>query len=411
MMVTKLAWRNIWRNKRRTAITMASIFFAVLFSIFMNSLQKGAWVRMLDNVVNFYYGYGQIHQKDYWEDKSINKAFVMDEELMALPKEIDGLEGLTPRLESFALASSKDQTSGMLIVGTDPDRENNLTKLKSRLVEGNYFGKNDLSVIIAEGVGKLLKVGLGDTLILISQGYHGVNAAGKYPIKGIVKFASPDLNKKMIYLPLLEAQSFFGADNMITSLGMKISNRNELPKVINGLRKKLDPGKYEIMDWKTMLPELLEAQKTDAAGNYIFLLVLYAIITFGIFGTVLMMVKEREFEFGVLLSIGMKRRLLAISVWGETVFLGLLGALLGILGSLPLVYYFHTHPLDLSKFQGGEEVAQAYEKWGFDPIFPTVVELPIFLWQAVIVVILTSILATYAMWRIKRLTPVEAMRR
>jgi putative ABC transport system permease protein len=407
-MLFKLSWRNIWRNKRRTLITAASIFFAVLFSVFMNSIQKGAWVRMMDNVVNFYYGYGQIQQKGYWEDKSINKSMVLDEKLLGLPEDIPGLVSVVPRLESFALASFGEQTSGMLVVGVDPQKEDELTNLKDRLVGGQYFNSNDQSVIIAEGVKDLLNIALGDSLVLISQGYHGVNAAGKYPVKGIVKFNSPELNKKMIYLPLETSQYFFGADNLVSSVALKLEQRNDLKAVMEALNTQLDTSEYKMMTWQEMMPELVEAQKTDAAGNYVILLVLYAIISFGIFGTILMMTKEREYEFGILLSIGMKRRLLSISVWLEVVLLGLFGAVMGILGSIPLVYYFKVNPLDFSSMS--EEMSSAYEKWGFDPIFPTIFEWQLFFWQAVIVFVITSLLATFAIWKIWRLKPMEAMR-
>lgn len=408
-MFLKLAFRNIWRNKGRTAITIASIMFAVLFSSFMNSFQKGAWVRMLDNVVNFYYGYAQIHKKGYWEEKSLDKAFEYTDEFEKIKNENANINEITPRLESFALASYGVQTSGMLIVGTDPERENTMTNLKDKLVEGEYINNKDKSVLIAEGVKDLLKISLGDTLILISQGYHGVNAAGKYPIKGVVKFASPDLNKKMIYLPLKESQYFFGAPNLLTSIGLKLKSKDKLSEVMTQLRSKLDNEKYEIQDWKEMIPDLVEAQKTDAAGNYIFLIVLYLLISFGIFGTILMMTKEREYEFGVLIAIGMKRRLLAAVIWLEVVIMGILGSLLGILLSIPLVYFFKINPLDFTEY--GEEMSGAYEKWGFDPIFPTAFEFGIFFYQALIVLIITSFLATYAIYKIRKLKPVEVMRR
>ena len=407
-MLLKLAWRNIWRNKRRTLITVASILFAVLFSIFMNAFQKGAWVRMLDNIVNYYYGYAQIHQKGYWEEKTINDALELNEELWQLPSNIEGLEQIIPRLETFALLSSGEHTSGMMIVGTNPKAEDQLTQLKSRLTEGVYFEKSDKALLIAGGVKSLLKVNLGDTLVILTQGYHGVNAAGKYPIKGIVHFASPDLNKRMIYLPLEETQELLGAPAMATTLALRLSDRDDLESVIEQLKTQLDTEKYEIMDWQSMLPDLVEAQKTDAAGNYIFLLVLYLIISFGIFGTILMLVKEREHEFGILLSIGMSRRMLAFSTWLEILLMALLGVVFGMLAALPLVYYFKVNPIDFSEY--GKEMAESYEKWGFDPIFPTVMDASLFYSQAILMLVITSLLALFAIWKIYKLKPVEAMR-
>lgn len=388
-------------------ITAGSIFFAVLFASFMNSFQKGSWERMLDNIINFYYGYIQIHKNGYWEDKSIDNSMVFTEKLMKLPESIKGISGVTPRLESFALASVGNQTSGMLIVGTDPQKENELTNLEDRIIDGKYLTAGDNGIIIAEGVMQTLKTKVGDTLTLISQGFHGVNAAGMYKIAGIVRFTSPDLNKRMIYMPLTQAQIFFDAPEMVSSVALKLDNKNRMKFVQNELRKQFPENEYEIMNWKQMLPELVDAQKTDAAGNYIILVVLYGIIAFGIFGTILMMTVERRYEFGVQISIGMKRKFLAFIVWLETAMIGLIGSILGILGSIPLVYYFHINPINFSDYD--DKMSGAFEKWGFDPIIPTAFQMDLFLYQALIVLLITTILAFYAVYKVMTLKPVEAM--
>ncbi|MGE5355314.1 MAG: ABC transporter permease [Deltaproteobacteria bacterium] len=406
-MFFKIAFRNIWRNRLRTMITAGSIFFAVLFASFMNSFQKGSWERMLDNIIYFYYGYIQIHKNGYWEDKSIDNSMVFSEKLMKLPESIKGISGVTPRLESFALASVGNQTSGMLIVGTDPQKENELTNLEDRIIDGKYLTAGDSGIIIAEGVMQTLKTKVGDTLTLISQGFHGVNAAGMYKIAGIVRFTSPDLNKRMIYMPLSQAQIFFDAPEMVSSVALKLDNKNRMKFVQNELRKQFPENEYEIMNWKQMLPELVDAQKTDAAGNYIILVVLYGIIAFGIFGTILMMTVERRYEFGVQISIGMKRKFLAFIVWLETAMIGLIGSILGILGSIPLVYYFHINPINFSDYD--DKMSGAFEKWGFDPIIPTAFQMDLFLYQALIVLLITTILAFYAVYKVMTLKPVEAM--
>lgn len=387
---------------------MASIFFAVLFSIFMNSFQKGAWVRMLDNIVNYYYGYAQIHQKGYWDDRTIDESMEYTEALQDLPNQIDGIRSLVPRLETFCLLSSGEHTNATMIVGTEPELEDAMTHLKDKITEGNYFSKDEQALLVAEGVKDLLKVQLGDTLIVMTQGYHGIQSAGKYPIKGFVRFASPDLNKSMVYLPLIEAQNLLGAEDRLTSLALNLENRDDLPEVIQALNNMLDTDTYEIMDWQSLIPDLVEAQKADTAGNYIFLFVLYLIISFGVFGTILMMAKERTYEFGVLLSVGMSRAKLALTTWLEIISMALIGALLGMLGALPLIIHFNRNPIDFSKY--GEDMSDTYEKWGFDPIFPTILEGQLFYSQALLVFLITSILATYAIWKIYRLKPVKAMR-
>ncbi|MCI5080091.1 MAG: ABC transporter permease [Saprospiraceae bacterium] len=405
MMIFKLAWRNIWRNRRRTLITAASILFAVLFASFMEALQKGAWNNMISNVVNFYFGYVQIHEDGYWEEQSLEKSFQLKDSMLLLPEQFPAIKAVIPRIESFALASTGEQTMGTLVVGIDPDAENQMTGLQERLTTGNYIEAQDQSVLIAEGVAENLKLGIGDTLLLISQGYHGVNAAGKYPVAGIVSFASPELNKQLVYLPLAEAQWFYGAEGMITSLALKLDNQGDIAPLMAALPAHIDTSRYEVMDWKQMMPDLLEAKALDSAGNVVVYFILYMIIGFGILGTILMMTKERMYEFGILTAIGMKRALLSISVWLEILLLAMLGSLAGILVSMPIVWYFKVNPIRF-----GGDYASTLEKFGFEPIFPAEFDVTIFLMQAMIVLILTAILALYPIWKIYRLKAVEAMR-
>lgn len=404
--IFKLAWRNIWRNKRRTFITMASIFFAVLFSSFMVAFQKGGWDRIIDNVVSYYVGYAQVHQEGYWNEQSIDKAFPIPAQLEA-PQQDPPLR-LVPRIESFALASHENYTTGVMVVGTNPAAEDSMTHLSTRIASGRYLQTGEEATVIGMGVAENMKLGIGDTLVLISQGYHGVNAAGKYPIVGIVDFPSPDLDKRMVYLPLEVAQYFYGAENLVTSVALDLDNKDAVPPVVKNLKSVLPKEDYEVMNWEELMPDLMKARGADAAGSYLMLFVLYVIISFGIYGTILMMTKEREYEFGVLVSIGMNRLRLGISIWVEIILLGLLGALTGIVGAIPLVYYFNVNPLDFSNAY--KEVGDVYEKWGFDPIFPTAFEPGVFLVQAFVVFIITSVLALYPLLKIMRLRPVEAMR-
>lgn len=404
-MIFKLAWRNIWRNKRRTYITIASILFAVMLSALLESLQKGAWNNMIGNVVNYYFGYIQIHEDGYWEDQSIDKAFALNEELENKIKEIPEVKDILPRIESFALASTGNNTHGALVVGIDPEIETRMTDLKSRVVAGSYLEPGDQAAIIGEGLAEQLKLGVGDTIVLVSQGYHGVNAAGKYAIKGLVKFGSPELSKQMVYLPLPEAQWFYGAQGLLTSVALHIEDPDDIPHVMRALKSRIDLETYEVMDWQEMLPDLVQAKALDSAGNYIVYFILYLIIAFGIFGTILMMTKEREYEFGVLVSIGMRRFALSATVWLEVIMLGVIGAFLGILLSIPVVGYFYANPI---RFSG--EYATMLEKYGFEPIFPATFDPQVFIIQAVVVFILTALLAIYPLFKIGRLQPVEAMR-
>ena len=191
-----MAWRNLWRNKRRTLITVASIFFGVLMSTVMSSMQEGSYSNMIDNVVKFYSGYIQIHEEEYWENKTLYYSFEANEELYTKIESVEGITSYTPRLESFALASSEDITQPVLVMGVDPEKENNLTGLKKRVVEGEYFGENHNSILLASKLAENLGVEINDSIALLGQGYYGNTAAALFVVRGILNFPNPELNKR-----------------------------------------------------------------------------------------------------------------------------------------------------------------------------------------------------------------------
>lgn len=404
MMLFKLAWRNIWRNRRRTYITAASILFAVLFASFMDSLQRGAWDNMVRNVVNYYFGYMQVHEKGYWAEQSIDKAFILTDSLRQKAG-APPAAGVVPRIASFALAAGDAQATGVLVAGIEPEAEDEMTGLRERLIAGRYLSAEGKGALLASGVAGKLGLGVGDTLVLITQGFRGVNAAGKYPVTGLASFGSPELNKQMVYLPLQEAQYFFGAQGRVTSVAIHLEEADDIAVLKARLFQQLDTSAFEVMDWEEMLPDLVQARELDTAGNVIVYFILYLIIAFGIFGTILMMTKERSYEFGVLIAIGMQRWQLAWSVFIEIVMLGIIGALAGILASLPVVLYFKVNPI---RFSG--EMAGSLEKFGFEPIFPATFDPRIFAAQASYVFLATVVLAIYPMLKIRKLEPVRAMR-
>ena len=140
---SKMAWRNLWRNKRRSLITITSILCAVFFALIMRSMQKGSYANMLENVVGTYTGYIQIHGADYWEKKTINETLDATEFKPELTKLTENVRGFVPRLESFALASSRDITKGVLLSGISPHEENAFTNLSNKIIQGNYLQKGD----------------------------------------------------------------------------------------------------------------------------------------------------------------------------------------------------------------------------------------------------------------------------
>lgn len=403
--ILKLAWKNMWRNRNRTIITMAAVVFAVMLSVITSSLQDGIFGNLVKNVVSFYTGYIQVHKEGYWDEQILDNSLESSERTeQAILKE-PNITDVTPRLESFALISSDEVTRGGLVVGIDPVKEDKVTALKAKLRAGSYLSRNENAVIIAEGLAGRLNLHTGDTIVLIGQGYHGATAGGKYPVKGIVKFGSPELNEKTVFMPLRTAQDLFSADGMITSYVLSLRNTKELEKTATASRSILGAG-YEVMTWGQIMPDIKQHIDTDSGNMGYIQGVLYMLICFGIFGTLVMMMVERKFELGMLVAVGMKKTKMIGMFICESVFTVAGGCIIGILVSIPLVYYLNRHPLKM-----GGETARIYERFGFEAIFPASVDASNFITQGVVVLVIGLLLSLYPVYKVIRLNPVTAMKR
>ncbi|MDO3643747.1 FtsX-like permease family protein [Mucilaginibacter sp. L3T2-6] len=405
MWLIKLSWKNIWRNRSRSMITIAAIFFAVILSVLASSLQEGVFDNLVKNVVSFYTGYVQVHQKGYWDEQVLDNSFPATASLQHQIIRNKNVSALTPRLESFALASSGDITKGALVVGIDPDRENDITSIRQKIVDGRYLVDTDRMVLIAQGFAGKLKLKVNDTVVLIGQGYHGAMAAGKYPVKGIIKFGSPELNDRTLFMPISAAADLYGAGGMATSYVLSLHDLTRLQGTASAISSSLGPG-YEVMTWEEIMPEVMQHIRTDTNSMKYIQGILYLLICFGIFGTLLMVMVERKYEMGMLLAIGMKKRRLAGLLMLESMFTVCTGCILGIVVSIPLVYYLHKFPLRM-----GGETAKAYEKFGFEAVFPTSANPSNFITQGLIVLAVGLVLSLYPIYKIIRLDPVTAMKR
>ena len=384
----QLAWRNLWRNKRRTIIASASVFFAVILALVMRSMQEGSYDYMVDASVSMYTGYIQVHAKDYWDKRSIDKSMEYNQTKINELSETEHVTLVNPRLESFSLISYGNVTKVASIVGIDPQIENRMTKLKSKLVSGKYLTKDSKGLMIAQGLAKLLGVGVGDSVVLYGQGYHGVTAAGQIPIEGTVKFTLPSLNNSMVYLSLGYSQWFFATGNRITTLSIMIDKADEINTVYTEVRKHFDK-KYEVMTWSELMPELVQSIEVDNAGGIIMLGILYVII-----------------GFGILISVGMKKWRLNLVSFFESMFLSFIGVMAGVIVTIPILYYLHRNPILLTG-----ETADMMLKFGLDPIMPFRFAPNIFIDQFLTVLVIAMISALYPLSYIRKLRPVSAMRK
>ncbi|MCU4174783.1 ABC transporter permease [Carboxylicivirga sp. N1Y90] len=404
MQAFKLAWRNIWRNKRRTLITVASIFFGVILSTLMSSMQDGTYSKMIDNVVSFYSGYIQIHHPDYWESKSIDDLFVPTDSLQNKLSDNKEVELIVPRMESFALMSYGLSTKGGMLIGIEPEAENELTKLEQWVKKGRYLTEKDDGIIMAVNLAKNLNVQLGDTLALISQGYHGYSASGLFPVVGILEFPSPAMNNFGTYITLDRAREFFSAPDMVTSMVLTVTDYDEVYPVKHTLEKQLGQN-YSVMTWDEMDPVTKQMIEGDKGQGIIMKGILYILIGFGVFSTVIMMIAERRKELGVMVAVGMRKLKLAKVLFYETILIGVVGVLSGFAVSVPLVMWMVHNPIPLTG-----EVADIYEEFGMEPAIYFGADSMVFLAQILIVFGITVLVSAYPFTKIMKLKVTQSLR-
>lgn len=465
----KIAWRNLWRNRRRTLITVASVFFAVFFALIMSSLQLGAYNHMFRNVIESYTGYIQVQHEDFWDEKVVDNSFVNTKELDQFIRNMKNVTGTVPRFESFALASSGTLTKGVLVMGIDPVKEALLSDTESKLVkyhlneentgvlknsdlpetmkknldlfngsfytsnsslavdfniedkdsssilgifrehssfENGYISMGEPGALIGSKLALYLNTGIGDTIVLLGQGYHGTTAAGKFRINGIVKLPTPDLDNKIVYLPYDICQELYNAPGMLTSLAISIKDNDDgtIQSMIEEIEKEIIPP-LKVMEWREMNKLMINQMDADKKSGMIMIFILYLVIAFGIFGTVLMMTAERRREFGVLVAIGMQKSKLSIVVTMEMIMMGLLGIASGIIASLPVIFYGYSHPI---RFHG--DMAKMYEVYGMEAVMPFLLPDMYMLWQSLAVAIIVFIALIYPLRKISKMKVVNSLK-
>ena len=465
----KMAWRNLWRNKRRTLITIASVFFAVFFALMMRSLQLGTYDHMFRNVIESYTGYVQVQQEDFWDNKTVDNLFDYTGELDNTIMSNENAIATIPRFESFALASSGALTKGVLVMGIDPEKETYLSDVKGKLIkyrlsEGNmenlkkselpekykkkldifkgnsystrtslmldlgisekdtgsifpilekytsfdngYFRAGESAALIGDKLAAYLKMEIGDTLVLIGQGYHGTTAAGKFRVAGIIRMPTPDLDNKIVYLPFDVCQELYNAPGMLTSLAVRVKENDdkEINRMIKDLSANIGPP-LKIIGWRTMNELMINQMDADSKSGMVMIGILYLVIAFGIFGTVLMMTAERKREFGVLVAVGMQKSKLAVVVTLEMLLIGIIGISCGIIMATPSIFYGFYHPI---RFTG--EMAKMYEDYGMEPVMPFMPVDWYFMWQSVVVAIIVVIAIIYPVMKIYKMQIVSSLK-
>ena len=400
-----LAWRNIWRNKKRTYITLASIIFAVVIAAFMRGLQLGSYDKMLYDVIRSSTGHIAIMDKLYWDDKTLDNSMEFTSELEKTLDDDEHIELWAPEVLGGCLISVENNTRGVVVQGVDPKKKDAQIKFKEKLIDGEYLNLEDQSILIGKDLASFLKVEVGDSVVLLGQGYMGMTAAGVYPVKGVFNHPMADFNRRFVLLPLAAAQYLFFMEGRVSSVNLVLNDQSEIPPETNYYQSKIDTTTTEVRDWRSMNRDILSAIESDNFFGKIMIGVLYMVIGFGIFGTILMMTMERKREFSIMMAIGMPQRKLISQVILESVYIAAIGAIVGLIISFPVIYFYSLNPIQITG-----ESAQMYRDLNMEPVLSISTEPGYLLAQFGIVLAISVVASIFPMYNIMKFNIVDIIR-
>ncbi len=404
----KMAWRNIWRNPRRSILTISAIAFASLLLVFMLSWQFGSYETMIDAVVKVHTGHLQVQARDYNEDREMRQVVPNPDSIMAGLGNIPNVATFTSRGQAFALTASANRTYGALVTGIDPTKESSVSRIRDFVREGDYLDNSDPNTaLVGNLLARNLKIGLGDELTLLGQGRDGSAAATVVTVRGIFRSGQDEFDRNTLYMPLATFQETFSMGEAVHEIVVLADALDNIPQIRKALQKEIaDSGQSKaltVLDWSELMPGVLQSIKMDLVSGFIMYFILIIVVAFSILNTFLMVLFERTREFGVLLAVGATPGRLSRLLLIESSSMTLVGIVIGIvLGSL-VTAYFEVHGLVIS---GTGEMLQQF---GLpERMYPQLSLLSILI-GAGIVLVITLLTALYPAHKVRHLEPVEAM--
>jgi putative ABC transport system permease protein len=409
----KIAWRNIWRNPRRTVLTVLAITFACVLLIFMLSFQFGSYETMINASVTIHTGHLQVQARDYQDNRKIRYVIPDPQSVQQVLDTIPMVQAHAPRARAFALVSSQERSYGVMVEGVDPAAEARVSTLDSIIMHGDYLEEQPREdvlpgALIGYLLARNLKVTIGDELTVLGQGYDGAIAATVLRVRGIYSSGMDAFDRGAIQIPLDAFQEAFAMGTAVHEIVILARQLTDVPLIKAAMREPLagiiSERPLEILDWVELMPGLKQAISMDLVSGAIFYLILIMVVAFSILNTFLMAILERTHEFGVMMAMGVKPGRLTRLVLSESAGMTLVGVITGVILGCLVTLYFTYHGINLA---GSSDILRQFGIPGrlyprLTLISTTAGPLAVF--------IITLLAALYPALKIRRLQPVAAMR-
>jgi putative ABC transport system permease protein len=402
-----MAWRNLWRNPRRTWLTVSAIGFVTVLMIFLITIQLGSYDMIIDSSLRIFTGQLQVQREGYLDKPQIRKTIPDTTELADRLRAVPALEttGIAVRAFGFALASSSARTYGVEVAGVEPHFEPRVSTIPKLIESGRYFERIDAQeAVVGETLARNLKIKVGDELTLLGSARDGSVAATIVSVAGVFRSGVAEVDRHLVQLPLKTFQQVFGMGDAAHAIVFLPPSIEALPAVEREVKARLPANEdLVVLDWNRLVPGLKQLIQADWTTGWFMYVALILVVTFSILNTFIMSVLERTREFGIMLALGTAPVRIGVLVVLESALLAAVGLAIGLAVGVGLALYFYLYGFT---FPGMREL---YGQYGLPGVlYPQLSFVSVALGPLVIFgfILLASL---YPTLRIRRLNAVEAM--
>ena len=402
-MMLKIAFRNIFRQKRRTVLTaLAMIVGFTLSSVFIG-WSDGAYSDIISMFTRNRIGHIQVHHTGYLDKPSLYDVIDSYESIGEKIAGVEGVEAWTPRIYSAGLGSVGDKTMGVQIIGVDVGREVRATRFDQKITSGAIFSETAArEAILGVGLARILKADVGGKIVLVTQGTDGAIANDLYTIIGIAESGDKATDRMVCYLHIDDAQDLLVLDGRVHEIAVLVEILDRVPKITAAIEIQIDDTTLEVSPWQVVAKSFYRAMQADRQGDLIGRMIIMLIVAIGVLNTVLMSVLERTREYGVLKAMGTKPRQIFGVVVIEVAFIALGSIVIGALFGASLNYLLSIYGISLpQEFSYGGIVFQTM----YAAVTVRSLAIP-----AVTVLVSAILVSLFPAIRAARIAPAAAMR-
>lgn len=400
-----LAWRNLWRQPRRTWLTVGAMVFSNILLVFMISLQFGMYRMMYDNSLGMFSGHMQVQADGYIDEPKLRLTIPGATALAADLRVVLPDEHIATRAMAFALASSAERSYGVQVVGVQPDYETGVSTLPGLMKRGRFLqAAGTQQAVVGSVLARNLKIDVGNELTLFGSGRDGSFAAGIASVVGVFESGVVEIDRSFIEIPLTDFQDIFAMGDHAHNIVIKTADSFNLAQAISTTTDTVKPSGLVVHDWDALQPGLRQSVQADMVSAWVMYAVLIILVAFSVLNTQLMSVLDRTREFGIVMALGLTPGRLGRLVLIETGLMGGLGLLLGLLLGAAVVFFFGIYGFS---YPGLEEMAARFNLPG--RIYPSLTLFSLLLGPSIIFVA-CLLAAVYPSLKLLRMQPVAAMR-